>query len=204
MGGFGSGRYGGKPCTDDMRRLDVRVLQRDGHLRAGRLNGWQWTRDGEVIASIQMTVQADRVWLEYRTRQAGGDWRDMKYPVLLERTPCHLGGHRVWWRCPAVGCGRRCAVLFGGAVFACRQCHRLAYRCQRQTFDDRATRQADKIRARLGWDEGVLNGPGGKPKGMHWRTFERLQRQHLVQSEKALAGLVARLGLIHARLDGLG
>ncbi len=24
------------------------------------------------------------------------------------------------------------------------------------------------------WEPGILNGHGGKPKGMHWRTYERL------------------------------
>ena len=25
----------------------------------------------------------------------------------------------------------------------------------------------------MGWEPGILNGEGLKPKGMHWRTFER-------------------------------
>lgn len=43
---------------------------------------------------------------------------------------------------------------------------------------DRATRRAEKIREKLKWDPGVLNGDQWKPKGMHWRTFERLCDQH--------------------------
>lgn len=35
-------------------------------------------------------------------------------------------------------------------------------------------RRADRIRRRLGWDAGIANPSGGKPKGMHWRTFARL------------------------------
>lgn len=203
MGGFGSGRHGGKTCTEDMRRLDVRHIQRAGRLIAGTACGWQWSVNGKVIASIQMTVQADWVWLEYRQRQGGGDWCNMSYSVSLDRTACHMGGERVWWRCPMAGCGRRCAVLFGGGRFACRQCHRLAYRSQREAVDTRAIHKADKLRARLGWTPGILNFPEGKPKGMHWRTFNRLQLEYFAQSESALAVSVARLGLINDRLDKL-
>jgi hypothetical protein len=42
----------------------------------------------------------------------------------------------------------------------------------------RATRRADRLRARLGWEPGILNGGGEKPKWMRWRTFERLAAKH--------------------------
>ena len=100
----------------------------------------------------------------------------------------------------APGCGRRVAVLHGGRVFACRQCKRLAYRSQRETTDDRATRRADAIRRRLGWDAGILNGNGLKPKGMHWRTFDRLEREHDAHVNAALTSMAAKLGLLQGRL----
>ena len=198
MGGFGSGRRGGRSCTADMRSLDVRKINRTGLLMPGRSFGWQWSRNDEVTASINIGVEDGRVFLDYRnrsTRHNGGEWEPMRYAVWLDWTPCTFGGRRPWWRCPAVGCGKRVAVLFGGRVFACRRCHNLAYRCQRETDDDRAGRRADTIRARLGWDAGILNGNGGKPKGMHWRTFERLHNEHDRHVVAALAGMAARLGL---------
>ena len=203
MGGFGSGRQGGRRCTDDMRALDIRKINRQGLLTPGRWFSWQWTCNDEVIATISLRVEADRVVLDYRNRSPhhnGGEWEPMNYGVSLDRTPCHLGGQRVWWRCPAVGCGRRVAVLFGGRVFACRHCHNLAYRCQREVDDDRAARRADTIRRRLGWDPGILNINGWKPKGMHWRTFERLQREHDAHADAAFIGVSARLGLLEGRL----
>lgn len=196
MGGFGSGRRSGRSCTDDMRTLDVRRLHRGGYLKPGMKFGWQWTQRDEVAASIHMAVDADCVVLSYRQRQHGGQWQDMSYPVSLERTPCHFGGLRVWWRCPAAGCGRRVAILHGGAVFACRGCHQLAYRCQRETDDDRASRRADAIRRRLGWEAGILNGPGRKPKGMHRRTFERLQALHDDHVNRSLIGMAQRFKLL--------
>ena len=50
----------------------------------------------------------------------------------------------------------------------------LAYASAREDVCDRATRRADRLRARLGWEPGILNGNGGKPKWMRRRTFERL------------------------------
>ena len=127
----------------------------------------------------------------------------MNYPVYLAWSGCNYGGQRAWWLCPAVGCGRRVAVLYGGKVYACRHCHKLAYRTQRQQADDRATSKADKIRKRLGWDAGILNGNGGKPKGMHWRTFVRLQAVHNTHVNQALAGMETKLGLAMGRLEGI-
>ena len=95
------------------------------------------------------------------------------------------------------------AVLFGGRIFACRQCHALAYRSQREADDDRLTRRADTIRRRLGWVPGILNGNGWKPKDMHWRTFERLQREHDAHVNAAIAGMAAKLGLLQGRLGDI-
>lgn len=206
MGGFGSGRQGGGRCTDDMRPLDVRKIDRAGLLTPGRRFNWQWTCNGEVTATISLRVEVDRVVLDYRDQsrhENGGEWESMKYAVPLDWTPCGFGGRRVWWRCPAVGCGRRVAVLHGGRVFACRQCNQLAYRSQREAGDDRATRRAEAIRRRLGWEPGILNGNGLKPKGMHWRTFQRLQSEHDAHVNAALAGMAVKLGLLRGRLQDI-
>ena len=207
MGGFGSGRHGGGRCTDDMRPLDVRKINRAGVLTPGRWFNWQWTCNDEVTASIGLRVEADRVVLNYRNQNRhhnGGEWEPMNYAVLLDWTSCGFGGRRVWWRCPAVGCGRRVAVLYGGRLFVCRQCNRLAYRSQREADDDRATRRADKLRDRLGWEPGILNGDGGKPKGMHWRTYWRLYSQHNNACARVLVGIGARLDLLRERINGIG
>ena len=203
MGGYGSGRQWGQATTSDMRRLDIRRLQRDGLLKPGLAFGWHWTRNGSEVASIQMRTEVDRVILNYRSRSNGGEWQPMEYPVYLEWTPCHLGGRRAWFLCPARGCGRRVAILFGGSIFACRHCHKLAYACQRETADDRAMRRADTIRRRLGWGAGIANPEGGKPKGMHWRTFERLKAEHDAFANASWAGMAERLGLVSRRLTVL-
>lgn len=205
MGGFGSGRrQSGKVTTSKMRSLDVRRLQRDGLLIPGQVFRWQWTRHGEELASIQMRTENDRVILNYRSRSIGGEWRQVEYPVYLEWTDLHFGGQRAWFRCPAQGCGRRVATLFGSSILACRHCHKLAYQCQRETDDDRAMRRADTIRRRLGWGAGIANPEGGKPKGMHWRTFERLKAEYSAFANASWMGMAERLGLMNRRLVGLG
>lgn len=195
MGGFGSGRTRGKSTTDDMWRLDVRLLARAGLLKPGKAFGWHWRSSGKMVASIDLTVEVDQVWLQYKQRERGGAWQDMCYPVSLDMTACHMGGERVWWRCPVAGCGRRVAVLYGGRMYACRHCHRLAYRCQREVDYDRAARRANTLRDRLGWSAGILNGSGDKPKGMHWSTFERLSEEHNDHINRALAGVARRFGI---------
>ena len=204
MGGWGSGRgQRGKDTTSDYRALDVRRLQRDGLLSPGRLFGWNWTLDGETVASIQVRAETDRIVLNYRHKSGGSDWQPMDYPVRLDWTNCTLGGRRAWLLCPARGCGRRVALLYigGAGIFACRHCYKLAYQGQRETDDDRAMRRADNIRRRLGWEGGIANPEGGKPKGMHWRTFERLKAEHDAFANASWAGMAERLGLTNWRRE---
>lgn len=195
MGGSGSGnrwRWAAHSTVSDYRSLDVRRLAREGLLRPGSRFGWQWTCGEVVTGSIRIESEIDRVTLDYRTRE-GGDWEAMRYPVLLSTSPCHLGGLRQWFLCPARGCGRRVAKLYGGKVFACRQCHQLAYPSQREDASDRAARRAEKIRGKLGWEPGILNGGGPKPSRMHWRTFERLVEEHDEWAEASCALIMAKV-----------
>ncbi|MBP1152704.1 hypothetical protein [Methylocaldum sp. RMAD-M] len=207
MGGIGSGRrwQSGKNTTSDYRALDVRRLQRDRLLRSGETFAWQWTRNGQEVASIQIRVETNRLILIYRHRKNDGDWQPMEYPVYLEWTPCNYGGGRAWFLCPAAGCGRHVALLYIGraGIFACRHCYRLAYASQREPDDDRAARRADAIRRRLRWQPGILNGKGSKPKGMHWRTFSRLEARHDAFVHASLMGMATRLQLMDRGLADL-
>ena len=176
MGGIGSGRqwhWNAKSTTADFLALDIRQIARAGYLEPWRSFSWNWSRNGERVADIRVVIEGFGARLKYRTRSGGGDWEPMEYTVPFLSQPCHYGGHRKWFACPARGCGRRVAILYGGTVFACRQCHNLAYPSQREEHFQRATRRAERIKERLGWQTDF----GGKPKGMHWKTFERLVRE---------------------------
>ena len=205
MGGINSGRrdQGGKNTTEDFRYLDVRRLQRDGLLKNTNSFSWSWTQNGEKMASIQLHVSDNQVTLDYRHQSKGSEWTSHKYPVLLEWLPCNYGGLRAWFKCPASGCDRRVAKLHLGSagIFACRHCYQLAYASQRENADDRATRQAAKIRDRLGWQPGILNGPGDKPKGMHWRTYHRLVFEHDTFVNVSLAYMQKLIGKMRADWD---
>jgi hypothetical protein len=182
MGGVGSGRgrhWGARDVVDAYLAIDVRQLQRDGLLVAQRTFDLRWSRGDELTtASIRVRTATNRVILEYLQRSPCNDWESMSYPVQLSWTPCHFGGRRPWFLCPARDCGRRVSILYGGSLFACRACHELTYPSQRESAEYRTIRRAEVIRERLGWTAGILNGVGDKPKGMHWRTFEALQSEH--------------------------
>jgi len=199
MGGIGSGRhrnFAGSTTTDDYRWIDIRAWKREGLITAGNLFRWQWLKNDEPVASIIVFVEERRVRLVYRARnRRSDDWSDFDYPVLLDWTQCHLGGHRPWFRCPGAGCGRRVALLYGGQRFLCRHCHGLAYESQRETQHDRAIRKAGRIRRKLGWEPGIVNGRGLKPKGMHWRTFWRLSTEHDRCCLTACEGAMKRFNL---------
>lgn len=180
MGGLGSGRYycwSSKPTLEDYQALDVRWLNRKNMLAPCREFTCSWTRGYEKTASISIFVK-DRhsIFLIYKSRNQEYKWTTHCYEVQLVWTQCNYGGTRPWFLCPS--CRRRIAVLYGGAVFVCRHCCMRSYKSQSESATDRACRRADKIREKLQWELGILNGKQLKPKGMHWKTFNRLTARH--------------------------
>ena len=203
MGGIGSGRrpgYSGKRATEDSTPLDIRRMARSGALTPGRTSSWEWTVNDLVHSSIRIRAETGMVTLSYTYRPREAAPEVINQFVDVETTPCTLGGSRPWFSCPT--CRRRVAVIYGaGRLFACRRCQGLAYASQNESGDDRATRRAGRIRKLLGWPAGILNGPGGKPVGMHWRTYQRLIAEHDAMVSVAFAGMAKRLDSIHSSLD---
>ena len=181
MGGYGSGRWGGRPTTDDGLRLDLpRLLaQRNfvpGCVLVGALT-WTNTRTGVHVGSIgfesRLDCETGRVRLHYTTTRRDSDTHFSDYWIQLETTPQPLGGRRWWFLCPKLGTRTTKLYLPPGAMtFASRKAHRLGYRSQRETPQDRALSHAFKLRHRLGADGGIGD-PIIKPKGMRWATFDR-------------------------------
>jgi len=190
MGGYGSGRDGRHRKAEDLLSLSVQAVHRRGFLKPGAACLWQWTWTSGDKSSIQLIAFTDTLRLSFRVRAgAGDDWRDVVQEVELERTPCHYGGTRTWFRCPR--CGRRVAKLYGGAAFYCRQCHRLTYRSQAETYADRCYRRANKLRQRLGCEPGALS-LLIKPKWMRWLTFERISQEVEALENAGLLSAMAR------------
>ena len=208
MGGDGSGRWGGhraKPDTDGLLTLDVRWLARQGYLAPNASGAYSvaWSRGDRPAGAILLRYDADRpdeLVLDYRTRRhEGGPWTPVRETVPLDRTPCRYGGDRVWFLCP--GCGSRRAVLYGvGGRFRCRACHDLAYSSTREGAADRHRRRADELRRRIGCKPGIFAVPR-KPKGMHWRTYERIVAEIRAREHAALIAVIAAMDAMVARLD---
>lgn len=203
MGGYNSRRPGAKRSTANMHALDIRKIQRAGLLKPGQFGSWQWTRSGNVMASISIRAESGQVNLTYRTRNSGGEWQDMDYPVQLTSTACNYGGERAWWLCPVVGCGRRVAVLFGGKVYACRHCQNLNYESTRSSPNSRLYARADKVRRKMGWCAGIANPPGDRPKGMHRATYLRLLNQLNARSIDAMGSSDKVLARLAGKLRGI-
>jgi len=130
MGGFGSGRRSGsgRDTVEASRSIDVNSLRRAGYLRAGFVGGWQWTREGEKVASINLRAEHEWLHLTYRVRFGGGDWEDVAEVVRIVRVACRFGGTRPYFICPGVvngiACRWRVVMLYGpGRYFLCRVFH---------------------------------------------------------------------------------
>ena len=76
-----------------------------------------------------------------------------------------------------------------GDLFACRRCFGLAYASQQQAAHDRGLWKAQKIRMRLGGGGCMADDFPEKPKGMHWRTYERLSVVHDLADARSMMGL---------------
>lgn len=179
MGGSGSGswyRWGTRDTTAGYKAIDVNFLHRAGYLRPGQRLFLSWTRGGQSSGSIGGYMEEGQLVLRYRSGSPGGEWEDMEYAVRLTRTPCNYGGYRPWFLCPH--CGRRVGKLYGGRRFLCRHCHRLAYQSQNESPWDRVLRKAQDIRLKLGGTVSMADSFPDKPKGMHWRTYNRLWEEY--------------------------
>jgi hypothetical protein len=174
MGGFGSGRYGGRPIVENGLALDINRLIRQRCIVAGppcryidvgqqrrfdRLRGFSREPRGSLGAAS--------LFGERHARGLPGAARDVA---------AIMAARRWWWICPQSG--RRVTKLHlppGAAVFAARRAYRLQYRNQRITALDRSHDRLRRLYRKLGEDYHEFGQPPPRrPKGMHLRTYERL------------------------------
>ena len=169
------------------------------HLRIKRHKVFAGIANDQKVAGIGIRVDFHQgMVLCYRMKSTG---EVVEQRVQTQTSPCHLGGQRHWFVCPQ--CGKRVAVLYApGRYFVCRQCGCLGYATQKEGAGDRASTRADKLRKRMGWEAGILNGDGGKPKGMHWKTYQRHKAHHDALVQVSLHDMGRKLGFLHQLLEG--
>jgi len=197
MGGYGSGRSGGRPTADASLRIDIAWMLRTGHAKDGcrYAGGLNWTCRGRPSGSISYSAimdepGAERLELSY-TREVGGEREHVRQTVRLCYTTPKFGGKRWWMVCPYRGI--RVGKLYkpnGGDRFASRKAWRLGYHSQRIAAHDRPSEAMFRLQAKLGCPQGVDNWPT-RPKGMWQRTFDRHMERfdeldHLTALEMAM------------------
>ncbi len=185
MGGIGSGGGRWAPRTSQMKRIDLVQLKRLGMLSIGRRSNLRWSCNGEPIGDINLARRESSVDLDYRVRSPGEEWRPIQETISLDRTQQHLGGERLWFRCP--GCWKRRRVLYGGELFRCRKCYGATYPSQYEPLQERLITRAQNIRMKLGASGSIDEPFPSKPKFMRWNTYNRLEKQDEVAQEMFLA-----------------
>ena len=118
-----------------------------------------------------MRASTESLHLSYCTEEYG----TVSQSVTIERLPCRFGGSRAYFRCK---CNKRVVKLYAaGKHFRCRHCYHLPYSSKNESHWDRALRQRNKRRRRLSRNVGLEAYMAQKPKGMWWRTYQRLQER---------------------------
>ena len=182
-----------KQTTSDYLSIDIRHIKRKGFLKPGERHRLVWRNsEGEPIALVVFLVRYGRIIFAYPIYDhKKKEWDVAKCTVFLEWTNCHFGGSRPWFVCP--GCGSRVAILYMDKLLQCRKCLDLVYDSQRECQLDRILRRKNKIRKKLGWDNG---NEYSKPKGMHKKTFMRLWDEHDSLDQAFVVALAKKFKLI--------
>jgi hypothetical protein len=232
MGGYGSGKQGGRATVEGCQSLALdinrvirpvakalrgRDLPGDAEVRVGRR--WWWTRhsEAEPWAEVEVALNLYRehgfATLRYNVEHWSRRTGPQAQRVQIVSTPCRFGGRRWWWLCPATG--RRCAKLYlpnGGTLFLSRGpgAYRLAYVSQNGSAMDRSHGRLARLHRKLGGDYGHCDDPlPARPKWMRRRTYERLWAEwettldrHEAIFEAGAARILARESRLHARRTG--
>jgi len=208
MGGLGSGRTGGIPTIErtDCLVLNVNrvitpvmaVLRRQGHTRiveGDRAEAdWRpinWYRDGEVWAQVEVKLSLGagkgtaelRYDVDHFSRRTGPQHQT----VQLETLECHYGGWRWFWICPTTGRRTTTLLLPNGAIqFRSRGPggYKLAYQSERNGIDDKAHARLAKLFRKLKAEYDGMDSWAPRPRGMHRKTYERIQQQ--IEAQEAI------------------
>ena len=174
MGGIGSGsrnRWASK--TDEFHKLDLADFKRHWFER-GFSGTCRWSRGGNPTGSVGYILRPDHMQIHYSVTRQGEKQRiDERFDFAFTEQP--FGGRRRWIICRS--CDQRCRVLYGGRYFRCRRCYEATYPSQYESIRVPGLSRAERARDRLGGEPGFIYPFPQKPKGMHWRTYMRLETE---------------------------
>lgn len=170
---------------DSGLKLDLNNLRRGGVVVPGESTipkriSWEYTASGELMAWAI-------IYSNTQCPEEGGSLSitlgQLKQEIRLQAVPRHFGGHQWYFVCPLTG--RLSSVLWMPSFadqFASREAwgRRVAYSSQFATAHDRAIFSARHIHYQLGAKGRIsMDAPlPQKPKGMHWRTYDKLACRH--------------------------
>jgi hypothetical protein len=184
MGGIGSSRWDGharrRRIGEGTLELPVSALLELAKAPAGTVAGFAW---GELL-KLQATIEEKRGPLGNTLtarRVIVSDLEGVQLgAVMLLGYRAPFGGVRWWLACPECGQRRRALYSVHTVRWRCRKCSGLAYHSQRLAPLDRLQHRGCKIARRMGhgatWYPNNTGSPP-KPKGMHWSTWERHNRE---------------------------
>lgn len=222
MGGMNSGRRGWKATVEGCRtlKLDVNEVTRAARgdllavdaaaLPLVERRVWSWTTAGEteprarVLLTLALHRHHGRARLRFDIAQPSRRTGPQDQSVEMETTPCHLGGARWWWICPASR--RRCATLYlpnGGELFLSRGqgAYRLSYASQNESYMDRSHARLRRLHRLLGSDYTHQEQPlPRRPKWMRRATYERIWNEWTIEADRHDAIWIAGAERITARM----
>ena len=162
MGGFGSGDWADvttrKVSTGLCRTLSVKSLKMMGVFdvdRSGEVFSIRWVNEfGEDAGKVSIIPQVHSSGNGNKTSlRVDIEGCVTGQDISITTTPCHYGGVRHWFLCPAVVdgvlCEDRVGVLYlppAAKVFGCRCCYGLTYEsCQQSHKYDRVFDHLDRL-----------------------------------------------------------
>ncbi|ACT58324.1 hypothetical protein [Hirschia baltica] len=190
MGGLGSGnnnRWANK--TDELHKLDLATFKK-GWFARYRSGAVTWTRGDQKTGSINYHLSPSSMRLSY-AYGSGDNKQTIDERFELAFTPQHFGNERMWIVCKS--CQRRCRVLYGAKLFRCRKCYELTYPSQYEFIRIPNLSTAETLKDKLGGEAGFVYPFPNKPKGMHWKTYQRYERVYYEAEKRMNLALMSRM-----------
>lgn len=179
--------------------IDIRKLLHAGLRQPGDSLSMRWhsSQQGQLAGHAVVTMlDPKRLQITHHDTGMPDEILDLSYSATA------FGGQRAWFVCSKLGCGKRVAVLHAAIKgFRCRHCSHLAYKSQLEQPYDRLLRQARRARHRVGGDNNILAPLPPKPKGMHWRTYDRLASHEMALLERVSTASRKRLAALSHSLS---